>query len=612
MSSIITGPLKINGVISTNKSVLENLNQIASAAGCFLTFDVNQGKWAVIINRPGVSVASFNDTNIVGSITVSETGVTELYNTASIEFPHPDIRDEKDYVDIEVDAGLLYPNEIETPLNIQTDLVNEPIQAQYLASVELKQSRLSKIVTFSGDYTSLGLKAGDLIDITSSQYGFSAKVFRIVKIEESDEDTIGLTFTAREYDEDVYDQTGLTRTERTKATGILLREQNEAIQTSDDVDVGNQLQRLLLANAGAFLLRQLFSRLFGNQFGPSTTAAKNVDKILAGATALPVGSVTNSGDICEGGTVTITVSNAESVANCNVSCLIPVPDLEYAYTITGVTTSDIDKPLTGTITVSKTTNTGTLVINTSNTAGGATSKAMVVTVGGIATTANIFNVTDASVNYSTTASANTITEGSSTTVTLTLVGGTAGQTVPYAITGTTGRITSPSLTGNVTLNSSSQASLTIATSVTSGHTGNDTFVVTFNPSVSSPCVSNKQTITVNDSTAFQAPTECLYVSVPVIWCAEYSGYDNQLQAVTVEKSAMLPVAQAGEASVALPSALSVSKGNPSTISVTSTVNIATSNLLGGVPIQVIRTFNTVAPKGLITGSAVSTIYGYLE
>jgi hypothetical protein len=608
---IIYQPLKINGVITTDKTVLQNLNDICTACGAFLTFDVSQGKWAVIINKTETSVKSYNDANIIGSIAVTETGVDELYNSVSFEFPHQNLRDQTDFIELSVATEDRFANEIDNPLQMQTNLINNPVQAQYIAGVELNQTRLNKIITFTTDYTSLGLKAGELISVTSTMYGYTNKLFRVIKLEELDQDVIGINITAREYDASIYDISDLVYKEKTKKTGILLKQQNETLKTLDDVATGSQLTRLLLANAGAFLLRSLFSRLAGNAFGPSTVAAKNLDKILAGATALPIGSVSNSGDVCEGGTVTITVSNAESVENCNISCLMPVPDLEYAYTITGVTTSDIDKPLTGTITVSKTTNTGTLVINTSNTAGGATSKAMVVTVGALSTTANIFNVTDASVNYSTTATSNTITEGSSTTVTLTLVGGTNGQTVPYTITGSTGRITSPSLTGNVTLNSSSQASLTINTSVTSGHTGNDTFVVTFAPSVSSPCVSNKQTITVNDSTAFQAPTECVYVSVPIIWCAEYSGYDDQLQSMTVEKSAMLPVAQAGEASVNLPTAVSVTKGNPSTISVTSTVSVAASSTLGGVPIQVIRTFNSVAPKGLVTGSAVSTVYGYL-
>ena len=51
----------INGVVDTNNSVLDNLNTIANASGCFLTWDTNAGKWIVILNTTGTSVKSFTD-----------------------------------------------------------------------------------------------------------------------------------------------------------------------------------------------------------------------------------------------------------------------------------------------------------------------------------------------------------------------------------------------------------------------------------------------------------------------------------------------------------------------------------------------------------------------
>jgi hypothetical protein len=609
MSTILTGPLKINGVISTNKTVLQNLNSLASSSSCFLTFDINQGKWAVIINKTGSSVASFNDSNIVGSITVSETGVSELYNSASAEFPHPDIRDQKDYVDISIDAGLRYPNEVDKPLTIPYDCINDPIQAQYLAGVELKQTRLSKIVTFNADYTSLGLKAGDLIDITNSMYDFTNKVFRINKIEENDEDTIGLTITALEYDADLYDNTGLTRNERSPATGIQLREQNTAIQTSDDIDTGNQMTRLLLANAGAALLRSLFSRLAGtNTFGPATATARNLDKLLAATKAPALSSLTMTEEVCEGGTITVSISNLASVEACGLPCTAELPNLEYSYTITGVAAADVNVPLTGSITVSGTTNTGSLSIVTSATSGGATTNTLTISVGGLGDFCTIYN--NPAYDYIASASSTTITEGNSTTITLDVLNVAIGTVVPYTITGSTDRITSPALTGNVTINSSSQATLTIATSVSAGYTGNDTFVVTFAPSLSSPCIENKISITVNDSTAAPPPDVTpLYILTPIVWGGVYAGDTGQLKSVTVLKSAYMPAPFAGSATINVPTALTVTQGSPSSISVSSSVAIATTATLGGTLLQPITTFNTVAPNTAITGTRAS-IYGY--
>ncbi len=107
-----------------------------------------------------------------------------------------------------------------------------------------------------------------------------------------------------------------------------------------------------------------------------------------------------------------------------------------------------------------------------------------------------------------------------------------------------------------------------------------------------------------------ADTTCEYVSVPMVWCGVFDGTDNQMKSVSVRQYAMLPKPLAGEATVTVPLTLTVTKGNPSTITVATTTTVASSSSLGGSPIQIITAFNTVAPKGLITGSATTTVYGY--
>lgn len=224
---------EINGVISTDKSVMQNLNALCSAAGCWATYDIAEGRWSVVINRSGSSVASFNDSNIIGGINVSGTGINELYNSATIEFPHKDLRDQTDYIDLEVPAGDMLPNELPNRLNISTDLMNDPIQAQYIANVELKQNRLDKIIQFRTDYSKIGLKAGDLIDVTNEAYGYNAKVFRITRVEENDDDVLSLSITALEYSEDLYSTDGLIRKIREKKTGIVPKAENSALTESD-------------------------------------------------------------------------------------------------------------------------------------------------------------------------------------------------------------------------------------------------------------------------------------------------------------------------------------------------------------------------------------------
>ena len=631
MSSIKNTPFSINGVVSTDKTVLQNLNNLATAAASFITYDVALGKWAVIINKTGTSVASFSDSNIVGSINVSETSVEDLYNSVSIEFPHQDMKDQTDYVDLEIPSADRYDNEVDNRLNITCDVINDPITAQYLATIELNQNRLSKVITFSTDYTGLGLKAGDIIDVTADMYEFSAKLFRIVKLEESDDEGIGVSITALEYSNDIYDDSALVRTERNKETGILLREQNDAIQLSDDIDQGAILRRLLLANVGAGVVNNLLGKLFGRQKDGSgeytggmepgagndgtgteeeKQLAKELDELLAAGRKPPIESVTfDAASVCEGDTVSLTISHT-----CT-SCLFDIPEYEYDYTITGVDAADIDVDLTGTITIANGATSGTLTIVTQSTAGGSSFKDLTVTMeGGLNDTVRVYDIL--SETYVTTASESSIIEGDSVDFTVTTTNVADGTNLAYEITGSaTGKVSDP-LTGTVTINSNT-GTVTINTVDNAAYDTGGTITFSINPT-DNPCsvgsLDFDATVSIlNDATTGPAPVptnSCEYTQVPVVWCGVYNGTDDELEGFTVRRYAYLPVAQAGEATVNVPTALSVTKGNPSTVTVSSTVAVASSSSLGGIPYQIITGFNSVQPLGLITGSSTQTIYGY--
>lgn len=214
---------RFNGVVSTDKTVMQNLETMCSAAGCWLTYDSNLGRWAVIINQAGASVASFDDSNILGGIQISSTGLMDLYNAVKVSFPHQDLNDQRDFVRYEIPAVDRNPNEPDRDLNIEYDIFNDPVQADLLAIRELKQSRVDQIITFSTDFSSLGLVAGNIIDVSNSMYGFVNKKYRIISIRENDGDdgNIVLDITALEYSDAVYDVSDLYRYERSDRNGIV-------------------------------------------------------------------------------------------------------------------------------------------------------------------------------------------------------------------------------------------------------------------------------------------------------------------------------------------------------------------------------------------------------
>ena len=223
---------QINGLIDTAQPVLENAEKILSSAASWLSYDTHAGKWGIVINKADTSVASFDDSNILGNISLSGTGLQDLYNQVKVEFPHRELRDSADFYNIEVPDSSIpadwadfsrNSNEEDNVLNLAYDIVNEPIQAQMLGLIELKQSRLDKVIQFETDFSYYNLKAGDIIDVTNTRFSFSAKLFRIVAITERQDDAgaLMMEITALEYNANVYSVADLYRFTRSDDDGII-------------------------------------------------------------------------------------------------------------------------------------------------------------------------------------------------------------------------------------------------------------------------------------------------------------------------------------------------------------------------------------------------------
>jgi hypothetical protein len=302
--------------------------------------------------------------------------------------------------------------------------------------------------------------------------------------------------------------------------------------------------------------------------------------------------------LCPGQSTTLSVSH-----DCEV-CFLTTPDYVYDYTITGLTAGEVDVPLEGTLTMSGAN--GSLTFTVDNISG---DKTFNVQVGDNTTYYRVYDEPSEYVQ-GVTATPSSITEGQSTTINVATVGKTNGDTLNYTISGDTGSI-STALTGTVTVTSNT-ASLTINTTDDSAFGATETCTVTFTPTAENSCTIASNTVDVtitnNATTGPQPPadTTCEYTQVPVVWCAVYDGTSGALKDVTVRRYAYLPIPQAGESTVTVPLTCSVSGG---AMSIDSTINVASSSSLGGIPYNVITSFNSVAANGLITGTT-TTVYGY--
>ncbi len=603
---------EINGVIDTSNNVFDNIELLAISSGCFVTWDASEGKWSVVINQAGSSIFTFNDSNILGPITVGTSGINDLYNSVEVQYPHKDLRDTVDYLTVSVDSADRFNNELDNALQINLSTVNEPIQAQYIATQELKQNRIDKVIEFKTDFQGNGLKAGDIVAVTNSALSFNAKEFRIIQINEQDTDegSIVLSITAAEYSADVYNITGLTYDLRTKNTGIPSKIVNEEIEALDDEDAGASIGRLLLANAAAKVFNGLLGSLFGDPSADGALTeqqqkeAEDQTAFLNGIKKPPLTHSASTSAICEGGSVTINFTD-----DCE-TCYFDVPDYDYDYTITGIDAADISIPLTGTVSV--TGGSGSITFDT--TIDGDAYETLTFSCG--ENTSDIVIQSAKAYSYDTiSASPASITEGDSTTVTVNATGITDGTTKPYTIGGSaSGKVTSPALTGTVTFNSGS-ASLTIDTNNDSVYTGGQSLDIEIEPGYENPCaLADARTVSVSVADDESAPVPdntCETVSVPVAFCGSYDATTNYLTGLTVVRTMTFALASTG--GTAVPSAVSVTGGGTSgaAIVVDSTVNVDTTSGQSGIDVNVITSFDspTQYPNTRITGTT-ATIRGY--
>lgn len=203
---------RINGVIDTGKSVLDNVEKVLECCDSWMAYNAASGLWSVVINKAETSSFSFNDTNLIGEIRVSAIDINQQINQIQIEFPSKLNRDQPDLVYMETPAGLLYPNE---PPNRQTttlEFTNDSVQAQYLGNRRLEQAREDLIVTITSSYPGIQVDAGDVVDITNADYGWTNKLFRVMKVSEAtvDDGNLGATLELSEYNAQVYDDANIT------------------------------------------------------------------------------------------------------------------------------------------------------------------------------------------------------------------------------------------------------------------------------------------------------------------------------------------------------------------------------------------------------------------
>lgn len=217
---------RFDGVIDTGRNVLANLQDMSSSCDCIVKYNEITAKWGVIIQQPTYTVAMYvTDSDIISGITISPLDISSSFNYIEAKFPDKTNQDAFNTVNFdlaEIDPTLLFPNEPVNKFSASLPLVNNSVRAQYIATRLLKAGREDLQVQFDVYFKGLQLEAGDVVSITNTNYGWSAKLFRTNKVVQTfnDDGSIVVKLNLTEFNPAIWDDTSITEFTPAPNTGI--------------------------------------------------------------------------------------------------------------------------------------------------------------------------------------------------------------------------------------------------------------------------------------------------------------------------------------------------------------------------------------------------------
>jgi hypothetical protein len=215
-----------NGSIDTNTKLMQTIQSMADSCDCLVKYNEITGLWGVIVQTNVVTnVMDINDSNMISAITISPIDISNSFNIIEVKFPDGSQKDSFNSASFDlsvINPALLFPNEPVNKQSVNLYLVNNSVQAQYIANRMLEAAREDLQVQVEINYTGLQLEAGDVVTVTNANYGWVAKQFRITKVVEkfSDSGQVTATLQLSEFNPAVYDDYNVTQFTPAPNTGI--------------------------------------------------------------------------------------------------------------------------------------------------------------------------------------------------------------------------------------------------------------------------------------------------------------------------------------------------------------------------------------------------------
>ena len=217
-----------NTVLDTSQKIIDNVRELLKGCRGYLPY--TGGKYKLIIETTGTASITLTEDDIIGGYNLSIPTKNERYNRVIVGFVNPDRNfqvDEVQFPPIDdsslpsadqhatmktADGGFL----LEGRFTFKT--ITSPYQAEEMAEVILRRSREAITLGLNVSFDAYDLAIGDIVNITHSSLGFSAKAFRVMGITFNEDYTIGLSLV--EYQASHYTWATKTQVSSTPSTNL--------------------------------------------------------------------------------------------------------------------------------------------------------------------------------------------------------------------------------------------------------------------------------------------------------------------------------------------------------------------------------------------------------
>ena len=217
-----------NTVIDTSQKIIDNVRELLKGCRGYLPY--TGGKYKLIIETTGSASITLTEDDIIGGYNLSIPTKNERYNRVIVGFVNPDRNyqvDEVQFPPID-DSGLASADQhatmktadggflLEGRFTFKT--ITSPYQAEEMAEVILRRSREAITLGLNVSFDAYDLAIGDIVNITHSSLGFSAKAFRVMGITFNEDFTIGLSLV--EYQASHYTWASKSQVSSTPSTNL--------------------------------------------------------------------------------------------------------------------------------------------------------------------------------------------------------------------------------------------------------------------------------------------------------------------------------------------------------------------------------------------------------